>query len=98
MKLSYSLSLTLLLFIVLFTAADCVEAQSYDMLLKGGHVIAPRNGIDGTMDVALKDGKIARVASNISASDAEQVVDASGLYVTPGLIDQIGRASCRERV
>jgi len=87
MKLSYSLSLTLLLLMVLFTAADRVEAQSYDMLLKGGHVIDPRNGIDGTMDVALKDGKIARVASNISASDAEQVVDASGLYVTPGLID-----------
>jgi dihydroorotase len=39
------------------------------------------------MDVAIKDGKIAKVAANIAPSDALRTVDAKGLYVAPGLID-----------
>jgi dihydroorotase len=62
-------------------------AQSYDILLNDGHVIDPKNGIDGKMDVAIKDGKIARVAEEISASEAEQVIEVAEYYVTPGLID-----------
>lgn len=64
-----------------------VQAQNYDMVIKGGHLIDPKNDIDGPMDVAVNDGKIARIASNISANSAERVVDAGGLYVTPGLVD-----------
>lgn len=67
--------------------ADSMYAQSYDLLIKGGHVIDAKNGLNSITDVAVKDGKIARVAPDISASDAERVVDAGGLYVTPGLID-----------
>lgn len=66
----------------------------YDLLLKGGHVIDPANNLDGPADVAIADKKIARVAPRgpsggwtIPASEAKQVVDVSGLYVTPGLID-----------
>jgi dihydroorotase len=59
----------------------------YDLLLKNGHVIDPKNNIDRVEDVAIANGKIARVAPNISASEAKQTVDVSGLYVTPGLID-----------
>ncbi|MCP5111926.1 MAG: amidohydrolase/deacetylase family metallohydrolase [bacterium] len=61
-------------------------AQDYDLVIKGGHVIDARNGIDRVMDVAVSDGKIAAVAPSITGS-AKQTVDASGLYVTPGLID-----------
>ena len=57
------------------------------MILKGGHVIDPKNGRDGVMDVAIADGKIAEVASSIDAAKARRVVDATGLYVVPGLID-----------
>jgi len=67
-----------------------LAAQSpakYDLLLKGGHVIDPKNSVDAVMDVAIAQGKIARVATGIPAGEAEKVVDASGLYVTPGLID-----------
>jgi dihydroorotase len=64
-----------------------LHAQSYDTLLKGGHVIDPKNGIDRVMDVAISGGKIARVASNIAPSEAKQTVNVAGLYVTPGLID-----------
>jgi dihydroorotase len=58
-----------------------------DLLLKGGHVIDPKNKISRVMDVAVAGGKIARVAADIPASDAKKVVNVAGLYVTPGLID-----------
>jgi dihydroorotase len=57
------------------------------LILKGGHVIDGRNGIDGVMDVAIADGKISAVAANIPATEGARVVDVRGLYVTPGLID-----------
>ena len=65
------------------------EAQSprYDLLIKGGHVIDPANHLDAVMDVAVSGGKIAAVEKDIPAATAGKVVDASGLYVTPGLID-----------
>jgi dihydroorotase len=66
-----------------------VKAQTrhYDLLLKGGHVIDPANEIDKVMDVAISAGKVAAVAENLPASEAGKVVDVSGLYVTPGLVD-----------
>ena len=62
-------------------------AQTYNIVIKGGHVIDPKNNIDGPMDIAVKDGKIVLVARNIDAKEGIQVVDATGMYVTPGLID-----------
>ncbi len=64
-----------------------IVAQDYDIVIKGGHVIDAKNNIDKVMDVAVKDGKIAMVAKKIDAKKGRQVVDAKGLYVTPGLID-----------
>ena len=61
--------------------------QKYDLLLKGGHVIDPKNGISAIRDVAIAGGKVAAVASRISGAEALKVVDVSNLYVTPGLID-----------
>lgn len=63
------------------------QAPHYDLLLKGGHVIDLANHIDGFMDVAISNGKIASVQGNIPAAEAGKVVDVTGLYVTPGLID-----------
>jgi dihydroorotase len=59
----------------------------YDLLLKGGHVVDPRNGVSAVRDVAIAGGKIAAVAAAIPAGDAFKTVDVSGLYVTPGLVD-----------
>jgi dihydroorotase len=61
--------------------------QQYDLLLKGGHVIDARNRISAVRDVAIANGKIAAVAARIDPAAALKVVDVSGLYVTPGLID-----------
>jgi len=63
------------------------QAQQIDLLIKGGHVIDPKNKIDAQMDIAIIAGKISQVASNIPANTAKSVVDATGLYVTPGIID-----------
>jgi len=76
-----------ILFILLWSVfASLGVAQEYNILIKSGHVIDPKNGIDEVMDIAISQGKIAKVAKNI-AGEAQQVVDAKGLYVTPGLID-----------
>jgi dihydroorotase len=58
-----------------------------DLLIRNGRVIDPRNNIDAVMDVAVSGGKIARVAANITPTAAMRTIDATGLYVVPGLID-----------
>ncbi len=75
-----------LFFLLPFTAVFA-QNQAYNIVIKGGHVIDPKNNMDGLMDVAIKDGKIALVAKNIDEKQGIQVVNAKGLYVTPGIID-----------
>ncbi len=59
----------------------------YDLLLKGGHLVDAKNEIDEAKDVAIQEGRIAAVADSIDPSRAAKVIDISGLYVTPGLVD-----------
>lgn len=59
----------------------------YDLLLQGGHVIDPKSGTSAVRDVAIAGGKIAAVAPRIDPTEAFKVVDVSGLYVSPGLVD-----------
>ena len=77
----------LLIFLFIIGLSYSVKAQPYSIVIKGGHVIDPKNNINGVMDVAINEGKIVQVAKNIDAKGAAQVVNAKGLYVTPGLID-----------
>lgn len=63
------------------------QAQEIDLLLKGGRVLDPKNSIDSKMDVAVKDGKIYRVAADIPSTSAKKVLDVSGMLVSPGLIN-----------
>ncbi|MDE1176236.1 MAG: amidohydrolase/deacetylase family metallohydrolase [Edaphobacter sp.] len=70
-----------------FLCATAVQAQQYDLVLHHGHVIDPKNNIDGERDVAIHAGKIAAIESSIPASAAKHNVDVAGLYVTPGLVD-----------
>jgi dihydroorotase len=77
----------LLLAFVCAPSIGGAQAPAFDLLIKGGHVIDPRNNIDAVMDVAIAGGKVAQVSANIEASRARRVADAAGLYVVPGLID-----------
>ena len=80
--------ISILVVVLLFlTTVTNAQGKIYNTLIKGGRVIDSKNNINALMDVAIKDGKIAKVAQNIDAAQAEQVVNANGMYVTPGLID-----------
>ena len=63
------------------------NSGKFDILLQGGHVIDPANEIDGPADVGIRDRKIAAVGPGLSSTNAEKIVDVTGLLVTPGLID-----------
>ena len=63
--------------------------MTYDLLIKGGHVLDPGQGLDGQLDIAISRGKIARIAPGISAEDAARVIEVRGpnRHVVPGLVD-----------
>src|SRR4051794_36933647 len=71
----------------LFLVGSAGAQQPYDLLLRGGRVIDPRNGISAVRDVAILGGKVAAISPTIEPSKAFKVVDVKGLHVTPGLVD-----------
>ncbi len=78
---------SILFLLVCFLSGQTLQAQEIDLLLKGGHVIDPKNHLDSKMDLAIVNGKIAQVGPDIPTRNAKLVVDVTGMYVTPGLID-----------
>ena len=61
--------------------------MTYDLLIKGGTVVDPSQELNAMRDVALSGGKVAAIAESIAESEAREMVDATGLIVTPGLVD-----------
>ena len=62
-------------------------SEQYDLLLAGGTVLNPATKLRQQLDVAVKDGRIAALQAKLPGAEAKRVIDASGCYVTPGLID-----------
>ena len=56
-------------------------------LIKGGRLIDPATKTDKIMDILVRDGLVVERAENLQIDNADEVVDASGCYVMPGLID-----------
>jgi dihydroorotase len=75
-----------LLLLCLLTQSAAAQAK-YDLLLRGGHVIDPKNNLSERRDVAIAGGVIAAVEKNLDPATAARVVDVTGLYVMPGLVD-----------
>jgi dihydroorotase len=73
--------------ILMYFSLIAVQAQEIDLLIKNGHVFDPKNNLDTVLDISIGDGKVLEVAPNIASENAKKVVDATGLYVCPGLID-----------
>jgi dihydroorotase len=71
-------------------AAPQGGAASYDLLITGGRVVDPAQGLAALRDVAIAGGRIAKVDANIPASQAKQTFDAKGKIVSPGFIDVHG--------
>ncbi len=59
----------------------------HDLLLRGGTVVDPSSGLDGISDIAVQDGVIARIATDIPSAEATRTIEVAGKIVTPGLID-----------
>ena len=76
-----------ILILLVVVSAAVAQQPRYDLVLKGGHVIDAKNHIDDVRDVGIINGRIARVTAQINPAEAKKVVNVSGLYVTPGLID-----------
>lgn len=80
---------SLILYSILIFEIDTM-GQEYEILIKNGHLIDPKNGLDQKMDIAITGGVVSEVSQDIPEIEAENVIDATGLYVTPGLIDLHG--------
>ena len=63
-----------------------IMSSDFDLIIQGGHLIDPKNDLNGPADIAIKDGRVAAVTDRIEGRSAK-VIDVSNLYVTPGLID-----------
>ena len=75
------------IFLVMYFNSIAQTEKSFDIVIKGGTVIDPKNNLNEILDIAIKSGKIIQVGKEIDPSLSKQVVNAKGLYVTPGLID-----------
>jgi len=75
------------LLILLVVSSPDVYGQQYDLLIQKGRVIDPKNNLDEVLDIAVKDGKIAKAGKNIPSEQAVKVINAKGFLVTPGLIN-----------
>lgn len=78
------LTIVLLLAVVTFSVA---QTEKGSMLIKNGTVITVTKGNLENTDVLVKDGKIVQIGKNIAAPAGVQVIDATGLFVMPGIID-----------
>lgn len=61
--------------------------MNYELLIKNGTVVDPAQGIHARKDVAFANGRVSAISDEIPTSDAREVLDAQGCFVTPGLID-----------
>src|SRR5262245_38497205 len=61
--------------------------MNFDLVIKGGRVVDPGVNQHGSLDVGIAGGRIGAVAPDLPTDSAAEVVDATGLIVTPGLID-----------
>jgi dihydroorotase len=61
--------------------------ERFDLLLRGGHVICPASRLNGVMDTAIRDGRIAAIRPDILPASAKEVVDVRGRLVLPGMVD-----------
>jgi hypothetical protein len=57
------------------------------LMVRGGRLVDPRNGLDGVADLVFEDGRVAEVGSGLATPKGAQVIDAAGRLVIPGLVD-----------
>ncbi len=71
--------------VLLAFSTTIASAQQYDLVLEGGRVMDPETGMDAIRNVGIREGKIARISSEVLAG--RRTIHATGLVVAPGFID-----------
>ena len=61
--------------------------MNYDLAIKNGTLIDPAQSVHEPKDIAFSDGCVSKVSSDVPSTEARDIVNADGCYVTPGLID-----------
>ncbi|MEX2512989.1 MAG: amidohydrolase/deacetylase family metallohydrolase [Cyclobacteriaceae bacterium] len=74
-------------FFLYWLGMPMLQAQQFDLLIKGGYLIDEKNGIAEIMDLAISDGKVATVSPSLPENQAKLTINAQGLLVCPGIID-----------
>ncbi|MBX7056381.1 MAG: hypothetical protein K1X36_15640, partial [Pyrinomonadaceae bacterium] len=78
----------LILFAIVMVSPTFVLAQAKnDVLIKNATVMTAAKGTLESTDILIQNGKIAKIGKNIAAPAGARVIDATGKYVTPGIID-----------
>ena len=70
-----------------FQAASAQRRRRYDIVIQGGEVLDPSRKFRQVADIAVQDGQIAAIEPQIAADRGIDIVQAKGLFVTPGLVD-----------
>jgi dihydroorotase len=61
--------------------------MAYDLILKGGHIVDPAQGLDGIGDIAFAGGRVAATGTDVKPGEAAETRDVTGRFVAPGFID-----------
>jgi dihydroorotase len=69
------------------SAAFAQQPQQFDLLIRNGTVCDPARNMKRRADVGILGDKIAAIEDSLGADRSRDVIDAQGLYVTPGLVD-----------
>lgn len=77
----------ILSFLLIGLIENIANAQEYDLVIKQGHLIDPKNQIDKITDIAISNGKVVRVSNGLTDYKATVVIEAKGMFVIPGIID-----------
>lgn len=83
------MKISIAFFLIILKSIQLIQAQEpiYSIIIKNGHVIDSKNNINAVMDIAIDKGKIKLLAQDINSELGVKIIDAKGLYITPGLID-----------
>lgn len=80
-RILYSILLTVV------TLDGIAQVERGSVLIKGGTLLTVTKGTQESTDLLIRDGKIVQIGKNISAPQGVKVIDATGMYVMPGIID-----------
>src|SRR6202789_1638667 len=78
-------------FTLLFLVPLSLLAQSYDLVIRNGHIVDGTGSPWYAADIAIRDGHIAAIG-HLDSAAARQVIDAAGMVVAPGFIDMLGQS------